>query len=154
MDSQPVEFRKKNISYLFWFVVAVVLIAGENSMECEKELYNMFSYILLRITENIIEKTEKKTEVWELWTSGEKRGAIISPVSPLFQLWSAASSVLGPSVTCRIFQEYSRNCFINQLLLMCRKFSGIFVQIQLFVMFLFHFFKECSRNILQVRPHP
>ena len=51
--------------------------------------------------------------------------------------------VLGPGLTCRIFQEYSwnipKNYFINQLLLMSRIFNGIFFCMQLFVMFLFHF---------------
>ena len=60
---------------------------------------------------------------------------------------------LRPGLTCRIFQEYSRNYFINQLLLMGRIFNGIFLCVQLFVMFLFDFFKEYSRKILQVRPH-
>ena len=55
---------------------------------------------------------------------------------------------------CRIFKEYSRNYFIDQLLLMGRIFLGIFLHMQLFAMFLFHFFTEYSRNIFQVRPHP
>ena len=37
---------------------------------------------------------------------------------------------------------------------MGRIFNGIFLSVQLFVMFLFHFFMEYSRNILHVRPHP
>ena len=37
------------------------------------------------------------------------------------------------------FQEYSKNYFINKLLLMGRIFNGIFLCMQLFVMFLFHF---------------
>ena len=32
--------------------------------------------------------------------------------------------------------------------------SGIFLGVQPFVMFLFHFFLEYSKNMLQVRPHP
>ena len=63
-------------------------------------------------------------------------------------------SLLGPGLTCRIFKEYFRNYFINQLLLVRRIFHGIFVHMQLFVMFLFHFFMEYSRNIWQVRPRP
>ena len=54
----------------------------------------------------------------------------------------------------RIFNEYSRYYFINKLLLMGRILNGIFLRMQLFVMFLFHFFLEYSKNILQVRPHP
>ena len=37
---------------------------------------------------------------------------------------------------------------------MGRIFNGIFLHMQLFVMFLFYFFMEYSRNILKVRPHP
>ena len=37
---------------------------------------------------------------------------------------------------------------------MGRIFNGIFPGVQLFVMFLFLFFREYSKNILHVRPHP
>ena len=47
---------------------------------------------------------------------------------------------------CRMFQEYSRNYFINQLLLIGRIFNGIFLHMQLFVMFLFLLW----RNILGI----
>ena len=53
----------------------------------------------------------------------------------------------GQGLKYRIFKEYSRNYFINQLLLMGRIFSGIFLGVQLFVMFLFHFFLKYSWNI-------
>ena len=53
-----------------------------------------------------------------------------------------------------IFQEYSINYFKNQLLLMGRIFDGISIRMQLFVLFLFHFLMEYSKNILQVRPRP
>ena len=42
-------------------------------------------------------------------------------------------------LTCRVFREYSKNYFVNQLLLMSRIFNGIFLCMKLFVMFLFHF---------------
>ena len=60
----------------------------------------------------------------------------------------------GPGLRYRIYQEYSRNYFINQLLLMDRIFNGIFLSVQLFVTYLFHFFMEYSKNILHVKPHP
>ena len=53
-----------------------------------------------------------------------------------------------------IFQEYSRNYLINQLLLTGRIFNGIFFHTELFVIFLFHFLMEYFRNILQARMHP
>ena len=62
---------------------------------------------------------------------------------------------IGLNLTFRMFKEYSRNYFINQLLLMGRIFSGIFQCVQLFFMFLFHFnFWTIAKNILKVRPHP
>ena len=64
------------------------------------------------------------------------------------------SGTLGPGLTCRTFQEYSRKYFINQLLLIGRIFNGIYLHMQLFVMFLFLFLEEYSRNMLQVRPRP
>ena len=39
----------------------------------------------------------------------------------------------------RIFQEYSKSYFINQLLLIGKILNGIFLCMQLFVMFSFHF---------------
>ena len=42
----------------------------------------------------------------------------------------------------------------QRLLPIGRISNGIFFRMQLFVMFLFHFFVEYSRNILQVRLHP
>ena len=50
-----------------------------------------------------------------------------------------------------IFQEYSKNYFINQLSLMGKIFNGIFLCTQLFVVFV-PFLMEYFKNILQVRP--
>ena len=51
---------------------------------------------------------------------------------------------LDRTLRCRIFREYSKNYFINHLLLIDRIFHGILLCTQLFVMFLYHFFMEYS----------
>ena len=65
-----------------------------------------------------------------------------------------ATSPLRPGSNVRNIQGIFRKLLFNQLLLMGRIFRGIFLHMQLFVVFLFHFFTEYSGNILQVRPHP
>ena len=53
-----------------------------------------------------------------------------------------------------IFQEYSKNYFINQLSLLGRIFNDIFLFMQRFFMFFVPFLLEYSKNIWQVRPCP
>ena len=66
----------------------------------------------------------------------------------IFLEYSARLPVLlGPGLICRLFQDNSRNYFINQSLLMGRIFDGIFLCMQLFVIFLFHFIVEYPWNI-------
>ena len=49
-----------------------------------------------------------------------------------------------------IIQEYSKNYFINQLLLLGGIFNDIFLFMQLFVMFLFHFYWNIPRQFCRL----
>ena len=83
-----------------------------------------------------------------------KKSQVLDNEKLVMTVWPALRAGSNVQDISGIFQEYTINYFINQLLLMGKILDGIFICMQLFVLFLFHFLMEYYKNILQVRLRP